>query len=64
VNYHNMTEEHDRFVPEIVRLSDVRGAVALLVEAAAAAGADVDESWWPDVRVVSRDMRALLKRRS
>jgi putative aminopeptidase FrvX len=64
VNYHNMTEEHDRFVPEIVRLSDVRGAVALLVEAATAAGADVDESWWPDVRVVSPDMRALLKRRS
>jgi putative aminopeptidase FrvX len=62
VNYHNITEEHDRFVPEIVRLSDLRGAVALLVEAAAAAGSDVDESWWPDVRVVPPDMRALLKR--
>ena len=63
VNYHNMTEEHDRFVPEIVRLSDLRGAVALLVEAATAAGSDVDESWWPDVRVVPPDMRALLRRR-
>jgi len=63
VNYHNMTEEHDRFVPEIVRLSDLRGAVALLVEAAAAAGSDVDESWWPDVRVVPPEMRALLRRR-
>ncbi len=64
VNYHNMTEEHARFVPEIVRLSDLRGAVALLVEAATAAGSDVDESWWPDVRVVPPDMRALLRKRS
>jgi putative aminopeptidase FrvX len=64
VNYHNMTEEHDRFVPEVVRLSDLRGAVALLVEAATAAGSDVDESWWPDVRVVPPDMRALLRRRA
>ncbi len=64
VNYHNMTEEHDRFVPEIVRLSDLRGAVALLVEAATAAGSDVDESWWPDVRVVPPEMRALLRRRA
>ncbi len=64
VNYHNMTEEHDRFVPEIVRLSDLRSAVALLVEAATAAGSDVDESWWPDVRVVPPEMRALLRRRA
>ncbi len=62
VNYHNMTEEHDRFVPEIVRLSDLRGAVALLVEAATAAGSDVDESWWPDVRVVPPEMRSRLRR--
>jgi hypothetical protein len=64
VNYHNQTEEHDRFVPEIVRLSDLRSAVALLVEAAAAAGADEDESWWPDVRKVAPDIRALMRRRS
>ncbi|HKW77646.1 MAG TPA: hypothetical protein VJQ09_01025, partial [Candidatus Limnocylindria bacterium] len=63
-NYHNMTDEHDRFVPEIVRMSDLRGAVALLVEAAAAAGADQDESWWPDVRVVPPAIRALLRRKT
>jgi putative aminopeptidase FrvX len=64
VNYHNQTEEHDRFVPEIVRLSDLRGAVALLVEGATAAGADEDESWWPDVRNVPADMRARMRTRS
>jgi putative aminopeptidase FrvX len=64
VNYHNQTDEHDRFVPEIVRLSDLRGAVALLVEAATAAGADEDESWWPDVRTVPAEMRERLRRRS
>ena len=62
VNYHNMSEEHDRFVPEVVRLSDLRAAVALLVEGAAAAGADDDESWWPDVRTVAPDIRALMRR--
>ncbi|HUQ40949.1 MAG TPA: M28 family peptidase [Candidatus Limnocylindrales bacterium] len=62
VNYHNQTEDHDRFVPEVVRLSDLRGAVALLVEAATAAGADEDESWWPDVRTVSPDIRALMQK--
>jgi len=61
VNYHNQTEDHDRFVPEIVRLSDLRGAVALLVEGVAAAGADEDESWWPDVRNVPADMRARMR---
>jgi putative aminopeptidase FrvX len=62
VNYHNMTEEGDAFVPEIVRLSDLRGAVALLVEAAAAGGADEDESWWPDVRRVPEHIRGLMRR--
>lgn len=64
VNYHNQTDEHDQFVPEIVRLSDLRSAVALLVEAAAAAGADEDESWWPDVRAVPPGIRSLMRRRS
>ncbi|HET7699983.1 MAG TPA: hypothetical protein VFM06_03840 [Candidatus Limnocylindria bacterium] len=63
VNYHNQTEEHDRFVPEIVRVSDLRGAVALLVEGALAAGSDVDESWWPDVQRVGKDIRELMRRR-
>jgi hypothetical protein len=62
VNYHNQSEEHDRFIPEVVRLSDLRGAVALLVEAAAAAAADEDESWWPDVRRVPDDIRDRLRR--
>lgn len=63
VNYHNQSDETARFVPEVVRLSDLRGAVALLVEAAAAAGSDTDESWWPDVRAVPSHMRDLLRRR-
>ena len=61
VNYHNMNDDSDVFVPEIVRLSDLRGAVALLVEAAAAGGADADESWWPDVRRVPEHIRALMR---
>jgi hypothetical protein len=63
VNYHNQSEELTHFVPEIVRLADLRGAVALLVEAATAAGADADESWWPDVRSVPPDIRERLRRR-
>ena len=46
------------------QLAGLRGAVALLVEAAAAAGADEDESWWPDVRKVPADMRERLRKRS
>ena len=64
VNYHNQTEDHDRFVPEVVRLGDLRGAVALLTEAALAAGDDADESWWPDVRTVPASMRALLRKKA
>jgi endoglucanase len=64
VNYHNQSEETAHFLPEIVRLSDLRGAVALLVEAAAAAGADEDESWWPDVRKVPADMRERMRKKS
>ncbi|HUG06490.1 MAG TPA: hypothetical protein VMQ78_08110 [Candidatus Limnocylindria bacterium] len=62
-NYHNQGEHPQGFVPEIVRLSDLRSAVALLVEAAAAAGVDADESWWPDVKVVPRQIRDLLRLR-
>ena len=63
VNYHNMADDSDEFVPEIVRLSDLRGAVALLVEAAAAGAADEDESWWPDVRRVPEHIRTLMRDR-
>ena len=61
VNYHNQGEDSRAFTPEIVRLSDLRSAVALLVEAAAAAGVDAEESWWPDVKVVPRQVRDLLR---
>lgn len=61
VNYHNQSDDARAFVPEIVRLSDLRSAVALLVEAAAAAGADAEEAWWPDVKVVPRQIRDLLR---
>ena len=61
VNYHNQGENHSGFTPEVVRLSDLRSAVALLVEAAVAAGADAEESWWPDVKVVPRQLRDLLR---
>ncbi len=61
LNYHNQGEQSHAFTPEIVRLSDLRSAVALLVEAAAAAGVDADESWWPDVKVVPRQIRDLLR---
>jgi len=61
VNYHNQSENSKAFTPEIVRLSDLRSAVALLVEAAAAAGVDADESWWPDVKIVPRQIRELLR---
>lgn len=61
VNYHNQGEHGSTFTPEIVRLSDLRSAVALLIEAAAAAGTDAEESWWPDVKVVPRQLRDLLR---
>ena len=61
VNYHNQGEHSQTFTPEVVRLSDLRSAVALLVEAAAAAGVDAEESWWPDVKVVPRQIRDLLR---
>jgi putative aminopeptidase FrvX len=61
VNYHNQGEHSSSFTPEIVRLSDLRSAVALLIEAAAAAGADAEESWWPDVKVVPSQLRDLLR---
>lgn len=60
VNYHN-DPEGGGFAPEIVHLGDVRGGVALLVEAAAAAGADASESWWPSVQRVPDRIRGLLE---
>ena len=59
VNYHNAGAA-DRFLPEIVRLSDVRSAVALLAEAAVAAAEDAAESWWHDNRSVPDEIRRLM----
>ena len=61
VNYHNVSPD-DRLVPEVVRLSDLRSGVALLVEAAVAAAEDSAESWWPTNRVVPDAVRRLLSR--
>jgi len=52
----------DRFVPEIVRLSDLLSGIALLAEAAVAAGEDATEAWWPRARRVPEAIRDLLRR--
>ena len=59
-NYHNAGAE-DRFVAEVVRLSDLLSGVALLTEAATAAGADESESWWPTAERVPDEIAALLR---
>jgi putative aminopeptidase FrvX len=61
VNYHNAGPDGG-FAPEIVRLSDLASGIALAVEAAVAAAEDASESWWPDVRIVPKEIRALLGR--
>ncbi len=63
VNYHNASPE-DRFASEIIRVSDLRSGVALLAEAAVAAGEDASERWWPLVRSVPSAVRARLRGRS
>jgi len=62
VNYHNAPDGEDRFAPEIIRLSDVLSGVALLAEAALAAGEDAGESWWPSARRVPERTRERLRR--
>ncbi|MDP9266232.1 MAG: hypothetical protein M3O91_08990 [Chloroflexota bacterium] len=59
-NYHNAGPE-DRFVPEVVRLSDLMSGIALLVEATTAAGADESETWWPTAERVPDDIAALMR---
>lgn len=59
VGYHN-DHADGTFGPEIVRLGDVRSGVALVSEAACAAGADESEDWWPAVRQVPDEVRRLL----
>jgi putative aminopeptidase FrvX len=60
VNYHNAVADGG-FAPEIVRISDLASGVELAVEAAVAAAEDASESWWPDVRVVPKAIRELLR---
>lgn len=61
VNYHN-AGAGDRFAAETIRLSDLRSGIALLVEAALAAGEDAPESWWPTAGPVSLNDRERLAR--
>jgi endoglucanase len=59
--YHNSGAD-GTLVPEMIRIEDVVSGIALSVEAAVAAGADEEESWWPDVRVVPEEIRERLAR--
>jgi putative aminopeptidase FrvX len=59
--YHNAGADGD-LVAEMIRIEDVLSAIALLAEAAVAAGGDEQESWWPDVRVVPQEIRERLAR--
>lgn len=59
--YHNAGDD-GTIVPEMIRLEDVLSGVALLAEAAVAAGNDEPENWWPDVRVVPQEIRERLAR--
>ncbi|HKC92210.1 MAG TPA: hypothetical protein VKE23_12880, partial [Candidatus Limnocylindria bacterium] len=61
VNYHNAAPDGG-FAPEIVSLNDLLSGILLGVEAAIAAGADADESWWPDVRMTPAAIREVLRR--
>jgi endoglucanase len=60
VNYHNLGPD-DRFAPEIVRMSDLRSGVALLVEGARALAQDAREAWWAHAGPVPDEVKALLR---
>ncbi|HET8569310.1 MAG TPA: M20/M25/M40 family metallo-hydrolase [Candidatus Limnocylindria bacterium] len=57
-NYHN--DGPGGIAPEVVRLTDLVSGIALLAEAAAAAGEDASESWWPSARRVPDGIRTRL----
>jgi endoglucanase len=59
--YHNAGAD-GTLVPEMIRVEDLLSGIALSAEAAVAAGADEEESWWPDVRVVPEEIRERLVR--
>ncbi|MDE3192836.1 MAG: M28 family peptidase [Chloroflexota bacterium] len=60
VNYHDRGPD-DRFAPEVVRLSDVRGGIALLVETARAIAEDAREAWWTTAGPVPEQVREVLR---
>lgn len=61
VNYHNRGAD-ERPAPEIVRLDDLRGGVALAVEAARAAADGARERWWDTAGTVPDEIRTILRR--
>ena len=46
----------------MILLQDHLSGIALAAEAAAAAGDDASESWWPDVAAVPEEIRERLAR--
>jgi len=59
--YHNAGAD-GALVPEMILLQDHLSGIALAAEAAAAAGDDASESWWPDVAAVPEEIRERLAR--
>jgi endoglucanase len=59
--YHNAGADGS-LVAEMIRLEDVMSGIAISVEAAVAAGADEEESWWPAARIVPEEIRERLAR--
>ena len=60
VNYHDRGPD-ERFATEVVRLSDIRCGVALLVETARAVAEDAREAWWATAGPVPEDVRDALR---
>lgn len=60
VNYHDRGPD-DRFAPEIVRFSDIRSGIALLVEAARAVAEDAREAWWTTAGPVPQEVKDRLR---
>ena len=60
VNYHDLGPD-GRFATEIVRLSDLRSGIALVVEAARALAEDARESWWASAGPVPDEVKRLLR---
>lgn len=61
VNYHDRAPD-GRFTCEVVRLSDVRSGIELLVETTRAVGANAQAIWWTEDPTVPDAVRELLRR--